>query len=492
MFEALRLKKTLTLACLLFVAPSLALALTAPGDAASSVALERALDKVDAEHIKADIYFIASDEMRGRDTPSPELRIAARFIAARLERLGWQPAAEHGYFFEFELPIVGIDGERSSLTATSGEQSCALSLGSDYAFHPSSIADYEAVGESIIFVGDFDKQACKDLDLRDRWVMARSSSLDVRKMRTQARRAKAKGLLVIPGAELDDAQMQERVHSWGTKALEGKLQRGRSRKAFPMLYLTSAATNKLCALAGQGLPKVGDVLALEVTEQRASLEDAKTGLENVCGIWPGSDPLLKDEVLIVSAHYDHVGVNDEGEVYNGADDNGSGTSGLLAIAGALTEYGPLRRSVMLMWVAGEEKGLLGSKAWTKDPWLPEGLRPVCDINIDMIGRNAPDYLLITPTKDREEYNGLVRLAEANAPLEGFPELGSCDAYWSRSDHINFSTHLKIPVTFLFSDVHEDYHKPSDTPDKINFDKVRRVARLVLRMLDGLQADQLEL
>jgi hypothetical protein len=117
---------------------------------------------------------------------------------------------------------------------------------------------------------------------------------------------------------------------------------------------------------------------------------------------------------------------------------------------------------------------------------------VCDINIDMIGRNEPDKLLITPTSARKEYNGLVKLAEANGPLEGFPKLGSCDAYWDRSDHRNFAVNLKIPVTFLFSDIHEDYHQPTDKPEKIDNDKIRRVVRMVLRMLEELQADRLEL
>jgi Zn-dependent M28 family amino/carboxypeptidase len=212
-------------------------------------------------------------------------------------------------------------------------------------------------------------------------------------------------------------------------------------------------------------------------------------VENVCGLWPGDDPKLKDEVLIVSAHYDHVGARD-GEIYNGADDNGSGSSGLLAIAEALAAHGPLARSVLLIWVSGEEKGLLGSQAWCAAPTLPAPYRPVADINIDMIGRNAPDYLLVTPTAALPQHNDLVRMAEANAPLEGFPELGSCDEYWARSDQKSFSDALGIPVMFLFSDVHEDYHQPTDTADKIDCDKIRRVARLVVRMLADLQAEEL--
>lgn len=457
-----------------------------------SAALARGLASFNADHIKADIHFIASDELRGRDTPSPEQRIAARFIAARLQRLGWQPGAEQGYFSEYSLPIVGIDGARTGLAAVSGEASAELQFGSDYAFFPSSISDYEAVAQELVFAGTMSDEDAEGLDLKDRWVLVQSSGAGYGKLTRAARKAGAVGVIMLPGEELDDEAMTQRVADWGAKAREGKLQRGRMRQAFPMLYMTSAGARKLYGLAGASTAKLGDVFPVQLTEKRASLEDAKAGLENVCGLWPGSDPELRNEVLIVSAHYDHVGVNDDGEVFNGADDNGSGTTGLLAIAEALAEYGPMRRSVLLIWVSGEEKGLLGSEAWTKNPWLPEGMKPVSDINIDMIGRNAPDYLLITPTSERPEYNGLVRMAEAAAPLEGFPELGSCDEYWSRSDHANFSQNLGVPVTFLFSDVHEDYHKPTDTPDKIDYDKIRRVGRLVLRMLDGLQGDVLDL
>jgi Zn-dependent M28 family amino/carboxypeptidase len=241
------------------------------------------------------------------------------------------------------------------------------------------------------------------------------------------------------------------------------------------------------------LPALGTELDGSFAHTRKLVGDKGTVMvENVCGFWQGSDPVLRNEVIIVSAHYDHEGVKSDGQVMNGADDNGSGTSTLLALAEALVTNGAMRRSVMLMWVSGEEKGLWGSQAWTEHPWLPGDCRPVCDINIDMVGRNASDYLLITPTAARPEYNGLVKLAEEYAPLEGFPKLGSCDSYWNRSDHANFAANLKIPVTFIFSDVHADYHKPGDDPEKIDFDKIRRVTRLVLRMIAGLQDDKLAL
>ena len=255
----------------------------------------------------------------------------------------------------------------------------------------------------------------------------------------------------------------------------------------------ASATLLLPGLASDTLPAVGTALEGSFALSRKLMGDGGTiQAENVCGFWPGSDPELANEVIIVSAHYDHVGYAGTTEIHNGADDNGSGTCGLMALAEALAVNGPMRRSVLLMWVSGEEKGLWGSAAWTEKPWLPAGCKPLCDINIDMIGRNAPDKLLITPTSKMQQYNGLVRVAEKVAPLEGFPKLGSCDEYWERSDHRNFAVNLKIPVTFLFSDVHADYHKPTDDPEKIDYDKVRRVTRTVLRMLAELQEDKLDL
>ena len=176
------------------------------------------------------------------------------------------------------------------------------------------------------------------------------------------------------------------------------------------------------------------------------------------------------------------------DIYNGADDNGTGTAALLAIAEALTHYGALERSVLLLWVSAEEKGLRGSAAWTQDPWLPGEAVPFCDINLDMVGRNDPAQILVTPSSAREEYNDIVRLVEELAPLEGFTDIGECDQYWGRSDHANFARNLGIPVAFIFSDVHEDYHQPTDTADKVDYGKVRRVSRLAMRMLERLQAE----
>jgi len=279
--------------------------------------------------------------------------------------------------------------------------------------------------------------------------------------------------------------------SYPTERARERMKKG----GFPEIYLSRRAGLRLLTASasrgeidpGQWQPAIGTQLGVTVTEERSGAGFVE--LENVCGFWEGGDPERKKEVIILSAHYDHEGTRD-GVVYPGADDNGSGSMGLLAVAEALVRHGPLSRSVLFIWVSGEEKGLYGSRAWASAPWLPEGTHAVCNLNMDMIGRNAPDQLLLTPTREHEKRNALTTLVGELAPLEGFTDLGSADSFWGRSDHASFHQGLDIPVAFLFTGVHEDYSRPSDTPDKIDYDKMRRVCRLVVRLLHRLQGDEI--
>ncbi len=461
--------------------------------------LAAALDAVQADNVSADVHFLASDALGGRDTPSEGLRVAARYIRARLQRLGFEPGASDGYFYRYPLEQKRYDEATSSVVARAGEREESFAFGRDvFLVERGDLADSEASG-TLVFCGagdDFD-----GIDVAGKWALCfddGSGSISRGRLRNNARRAGACGLVVTPGPgyagepyahkhAADTAQLTRGVVSW--RGDGGR--KSQPRELFHRLYLAQDAARRLVALAGRTPESLERGAHIDVALSDVRVCEGTIEVENVCGFWPGSDPELAQEVLIVSAHYDHVGTQG-GEIFNGADDNGSGTAGLLALAEALAQYGPMRRSVLLIWVSGEELGLWGSKAWAANPWLPEGKQPVADINIDMIGRNAPDSLLITPTsKIKNEYNGLTRLAEKHAPSEGFGPLGSADEYWLRSDHASFAK-LGIPVAFLFADVHDDYHKPTDTPDKLDYDKIRRVTRLVLRMLDSLQTDRLDL
>ena len=398
------------IASALILGASLAL----PANDVAATDLDRALDTISADEIRSDLYFIASDAMKGRDSPSPQLKIAARYIRARLMRLGFQPGAQdESYLYNWTYPQSGMDMARTSLSIEGkGGAQLNLAMGEGY-FLPQSALGMREVSGDAIWADDLNSKSLDKLKARGKWVVGTNSRGLSIKRRRALEEGGALGVIVLP----DERKMKKTVaETFGRSLANIKSPRlspnASSREGFPVLHLTEAAAKDLLAMMPKSR-KLGCKLSLEISESCGDgrLEDAQ--LENVVGIWPGSDPKLKDELIIISAHYDHVGYRENGDIYNGADDNGSGTCGLLAIAEALKEYGPMRRSVMLTWVSAEEKGLLGSEAWTKDPYLPGGLKPLCNINIDMIGRNAPDEFMITPTSKHEAYSALTKVAEAN-------------------------------------------------------------------------------
>jgi hypothetical protein len=212
---------------------------------------------------------------------------------------------------------------------------------------------------------------------------------------------------------------------------------------------------------------------------------------NVLGYIEGSDPVLKDELVVVSAHYDHLGKRGD-LIYHGADDDGSGTSGVINIARAFSEakkqgVGP-RRSVLCMLVTGEEKGLLGSKYYTTNPIFPLK-NTVADVNIDMIGRvdekyekaNNPNYIYVIGSdklsSDLHKINEDMNAKYTKLALDyTYNDESDPNRYYYRSDHYNFAEQ-GIPVVFYFNGTHADYHQPTDTIDKINFEKMTKIARL---------------
>ena len=457
---------------------------TVPSVVRDDAGLARALDGVREDSIRADLHFIASDELQGRDTPSQGQRLAARFLRARVQRLGFTAAGNDGFLATYEAQRIAMDNAACRATAAKGTEKRELAFGKDYYFFMAGAAlDLQA---PIVYVGKAAATELEGLSLGGKWALCHTSEeVGWRERRENVQASGAVGMLLLPGAHEDPADFArsaERMSRGGRARLRV------STAEFPASNLSPQLGEWMLPQGAQ--TAVGETLAVDWHEVRVlSADSEQYVLENVAALWPGRHPELKKEVIILSAHYDHVGARD-GKVWNGADDNGSGTVGLLAVADALARYGPMERSVLLLWVSGEEKGLLGSAAWSKNPTLPEGYRPVLDLNIDMIGRNAPDHLMITPTKEHAAYNGLTRLAEKFAPVEGFAPLASADSFWGRSDHANFFANLGIPVAFLFTGIHEDYHEPTDTVEKIDYDKMRRVCRLVLRMLEGLQGEDL--
>lgn len=211
--------------------------------------------------------------------------------------------------------------------------------------------------------------------------------------------------------------------------------------------------------------------------------------QNVASVIKGNE--FPEQIVVVSAHYDHLGVKQDGQIYNGADDNASGTVAVMEIAKAFKKakesgQGP-KRTILFLHFTGEEKGLLGSKYYTENPIFPLE-NTVVDLNTDMIGRvddahqNTPNYIYLIGSdrlssaldsvinRQNRKYTHLALDYTYNA--EDDP-----NRFYYRSDHYNFAKH-NIPVNFFFNGVHEDYHKPSDTADRIHYDLLAKRARLI--------------
>ncbi len=213
---------------------------------------------------------------------------------------------------------------------------------------------------------------------------------------------------------------------------------------------------------------------------------------NVVGILWGSDPRLRDEAIVIGAHYDHLGLGDEhslapsrvGEVHHGADDNASGTSGLLELAVGLARHRrELKRSVVFLAFAGEESGLLGSSYYTEHPAVPID-HTIAMLNLDMIGRVSKNKVYIGGTGTSADFQKIVEEANRSS---GF-ELSYSASGYGASDHMSFTVR-EVPVLFFFSGLHADYHKPSDTWEKIDAAQGIRVVQLVAevtRRLDDVR------
>ena len=220
------------------------------------------------------------------------------------------------------------------------------------------------------------------------------------------------------------------------------------------------------------------------------MKDPKSS-ENVVAFIEGSEK--PDEILVLSAHYDHIGMREDGTIYNGADDDGSGTIAILEMAEAFQQAvkdgnGP-KRSILFLHVTGEEVGLYGSRYYTENPIFPLE-NTVADLNTDMIGRIDPDkkdnpnyiYLIGSDKLSQELHNLSEEINEKYTNLEldyKYNDENDPNRFYYRSDHYNFAKN-NIPIIFYFNGTHEDYHKPTDTPDKIEYELMAKRAQLIFQ------------
>ena len=493
-----------------FIVPTLAAAADVP-----AVTVPDAVKSITAREIGGHLRFLASDFMKGRDTTSPELRLAGEYLAAHLvgagaEPLGDQVRGSRAFFQQFPLEIVTPHEEGTDLSLilelNGSRRVVPCKLGTDFVVFPRGIVPGE-IEAPIVFAGygrvDPDRKIddYAGLDVKNRFVLVYSGqpgALAANRPRGGGRRARASSGAM---GKREPAQKKERWAYWKSNppatnhpsrtfpsAVETSdssspsMTLGHAAISLPAITLADPIRDVLVGACGLAADTKGQLLGNGGVRARfrfaASIENKED--RNVIGFFPGSDPEKKKEIVIFSAHYDHVGVDDKGEIYNGSDDNASGTSTLLEIAQAFGQGPRPARSVAFLWVAGEEKGLLGSHWFADHMNLPADYKIVADINLDMVSRNDPKKIGVTPSPKHGDYNTLIPAAQSSCQAEGIEVVFDADQFYFRTDSYSFAS-KGIPVIFFFSGIHADYHRPTDDIEKADTEKAARIGRAAYRL-----------
>ena len=489
-------------------APATNLPALPPEEASSSI---RAVD------LKRHLSFLASDELGGRYTLSPSNRIAARYLASQLESYGYRGAAGGSFFQKVPLVYTSIDAAKSRVTIAGATAKQEFKYADDFNSTPAVSADCSG---DLVFVGygisspnhKYDDYAT--LDVKGKVVVAVSGHPAALKGVALSEAEQGEDAAVAHGAVGTIVISQQYLLVWDqlrTQLLAEQQQFGlhpRKRPTQNAFSLINAGPRLIKALANlmgkeesyltsaNGKPlQPGPIKASADIRVNVTVKDAPPA-QNVAGILDGSDPKFKDEYVVFSAHYDHLQTESNGEVYNGADDDGSGTVSVLEIAEALAIGTRPKRSVLIIFHTGEELGLFGSEFNADYSPVVPLKKLVVDLNIDMVGRSRPEgdtdprdrmltdkdsiYIIGSDKLSSElhEVNEKTNAETARLRLdytynpESHPE-----RFYYRSDHYNYAKH-GIPVIFYFTGVHRDYHRTTDDVDKIDFVKMERIDRMI--------------
>ncbi len=454
------------------------------------------------DELKEHLYIYASDEFEGRETGQPGQKKAIEYIKQEYEKLGVPAAKSNGDYFQ-KVPLEVSQVPAGMLTINNK----TFEVGLDILTFGAAKGNYSEV----VYVGygieEGNYSDYAGLDVNGKIVLAKSGepmnadgtykisgteeksvwsnmSESLGKKTNLATEKGAKGLLYF---DPDNFSRFKGYFDFMKNNNSGRmiLNEGADENFFILLN-KAAATAIKADIENDSNAKVLEVnLSLDIKSDNSLIDS-----ENVAAIIKGTEK--PDEYVIISSHLDHIGITADGQINNGADDDGSGTVALLEIAEAFKKSkqdgaGP-KRSIVFLHVTGEEKGLLGSRFYTDfEPIFPLS-QTVANLNIDMIGRIDPkrqgdrNYIyLIGSDKLSTELHELseeINQKYCNIELDyTYNDENDPNRFYYRSDHYNFAKN-NIPIIFYFNGTHEDYHKPGDTPDKINYDLLENRTRLV--------------
>ncbi|PYP12089.1 MAG: hypothetical protein DMD59_01020 [Gemmatimonadetes bacterium] len=454
--------------------------------------VQRAALTISPEDIRRRIGIIADDSMRGRDTPSPELDKVAQYIGREYRRLGLKPGGDRGTFIQrYSIDRVKIIAE-SSAAFVHGGPGATLKYGNDFIFADNLFASGDYAGDLVLVSGPLTGATADTTALAGKMIVLASPRLRSSD-RERVFNWKPAGIVLLSGASdsmwaqivsrNNRPQMRNPGRQVGGPVALG-LRMASLQPTAAALGIDLAAAQSASTFAVQ--PLTGTQLHVRARIQ--SLEHSSA--PNVVAILEGSDPTLKNEYVVFSAHMDHVGVagprgsggcraQGADSICNGADDDGSGTVAVVELAEAFAGLQPRpKRSIIFLNVSGEEKGLWGSEYFSNHPAVPI-TNIVADLNIDMIGRNWRDTIVAIGKEHSDLGATLNRVGAAHPELNMRPidDIWPDENFYFRSDHYNFAR-KGVPILFFFSGTHPDYHQVGDSPDKIDAEKESRVARLI--------------
>ena len=469
--------------------------------------------------LEAHLTFLASDVTEGRATGEPGLQVAAEYIASQFRRLGLTPLGHNkSYFQRYELlkTKLGEDNELSLLVDQgSGSIREKFQYKEDFFISPRGLTGSIEIQAPVVFGGygitakefgynDYSNIVVKnsivliidgepELDNPNRFNGSKKTRYSDLRQKLDAAKSNGAAAILVASYPRSDELFSDKFKQWKNWLRREGMSLPSSAATVPVFTISEPTADRIVATSGKTLRELQVELESEGTSNSQALPGSYIKLnvdlgkeavasQNVVGYFPGSDPYIGQETVVVSAHYDHVGKNSEGKIYYGADDNGTGTSTLMEVAEAIVKnkVSP-KRGFLFLAVSGEERGLLGSKHYVSKPLIPLN-NTVADLNIDMVGRNAPDSVYIIGSnmisRDLHEMSEYAasRLDDISLNYR-YNSKDDPERFYYRSDHYNFAKH-GIPIIFYFAGIHEDYHKVTDTVDKINFLKMAKVARLV--------------
>jgi hypothetical protein len=470
---------------------------------------------ITADFMKQNIFILASDSMKGRDTPSPELDSAARYIADFYKSNGIQPL-NNSYTEKVGLSIVSL-GEDNYFKMKKDKIERSYVIKSE--FTPFDMTGNKEATGTLVFAGygitapEFKYDDYRNIDVHGKIVLVlrhepgENDSTSIFKgtdetnyanVSTKVRNAidhGAVGVLVVTDP-LNHTLLTPRGFPWPSlskflpkDALPITLAADESKKV-PVVQIGEEAVVQLFGSIDslkniqRHIDSLGTPASFEFSDATVALKTSTSikdvSSQNTVGFIEGSDPILKNEIVIIGAHYDHVGYKKQHEtgedyIFNGADDNASGTCAVMATAQAFAKM-PVKpkRSVLFLTFAGEEKGLFGSRSYVSNPFFPLD-STVAMLNLDMVGRNSIDTLYMVGQSRSPDLAAIN--SEENKSV-GFTLIGD-DKEIGGSDHMSFYQ-KNVPFLFYFSGLHPDYHTVSDGPEKIDTEKLAKVARLAFR------------